>query len=520
MLTGTALRNKENLMRVICPNVASCAVGGVSIVAAAVGLAFGCAPAAEGSGLPPWSEPVAPLATGGVEDARITFAADGMALVTWQRFDASAQRTGQQVVWRTPAGAVVRRQTLAVGFASSPLPMAADRFAVLGLGGARSDPRTGAARVRLSIGLLRPGAPVGRFRTLATFVQPADVTGGPIAPAIAVDRDGEIAVAWSEATRLRRIPGRRGLFTGTERLRLAVRRPGGGFRRPRTVATRRLGGLGPVALAYARGRLLIAFAGARNGSAVRADTITRVRARTGRLSRPERVGPADRSWGIDLHAAAGPDGTMAVAWGSRVVEECPTGRKQVYATVRGPRARSFSRARHVGAAARITCESRTIDLIVDGAGRATVAWSQRDSARERSVRIAMLNRAGRVMAREHLGSGDFGDLALAPDGTALVTWDDGLDPLDFTELPLPGPTLPDGARRGRAFAALRPPGGTGFGPPELVSAPYEDVGPPRAAFEPRSGLPVLLWWSYRLTGTPPIADPASAALHTAVRAPA
>jgi hypothetical protein len=101
-----------------------------------------------------------------------------------------------------------------------------------------------------------------------------------------------------------------------------------------------------------------------------------------------------------------------------------------------------------------------------------------------------------------------------------VSWDDGIDGNFFSyEGPWSAPDdmLPPGAMRGRALAAVRPPGGRRFGAPELVSLPDEDVAPPAVAFDARTAQPVLLWWSLKLSGDPQAPIPGSEALYTAAR---
>lgn len=134
-------------------------------------------------------------------------------------------------------------------------------------------------------------------------------------------------------------------------------------------------GVGPVAVTFDRRGGVIAAYAALNAGGRGAAVFTRRLTRRGRFGPQRAVGPADASWGIDLHAATGKDGTVAVAWGSRPASECFTGpdRKIVYAAVRAARARTFRRARLLAAAPLDTCDSRKIELIVTPDGRSTIA---------------------------------------------------------------------------------------------------------------------------------------------------
>ena len=68
---------------------------------------------------------------------------------------------------------------------------------------------------------------------------------------------------------------------------------------------------------------------------------------------------------------------MAVAWGSRPAGGClrNDSYKSVHATVRPAGARSFRPAVRVGASAALSCDPRTVGLVVTPDGRSTVAWS-------------------------------------------------------------------------------------------------------------------------------------------------
>lgn len=468
----------------------------------------GCAASAAAAAAP-WSEPNPAVVTHGfVGGYGILYTPNGAAVLHWGQVGSGRVRDRYRLLWRDSDGRTVREQSLRLRrgeFAMAPVQMSAGRYASLFVRD------SGKSRSRLGMRFLDSRGLSG-FRRLVSFREATDRSGGALWPAIASDGHSSVAVAWTET----KTPGVAG--SGRERIRFAIRRPGRRFRGARTVARRRVGGLGPVALAFdGRGRLLIAYAATRKRGG--AATMARILGHDGRLSPARVVGPADPTWGTDLRAAAGTDGTMAVAWGSLIAEEClPAGSKQVYAAVRPAGARTFRPAERLAAGDIGTCESRTVDLVVGSDGRTTVAWALWEQPHERSVEVAEFDRRGAVSSRQRVGSGDFGDLAVGPDGTVIVTWDDGEDPFTFGESPWPAESLPEGASRGRAHAALRRPDEDRFANAELVSSDAEDASPPAAAFHPLTGHPVLVWWSYSLTGNSPTSPSGGPLLHTAIRA--
>ena len=90
---------------------------------------------------------------------------------------------------------------------------------------------------------------------------------------------------------------------------------------------------------------------------------------------------------------------------------------------------------------------------------------------------------------------------MAPDGATIVAWTDNPEALSLVPPKLPSHLL----------AAVRPPGGERFGPPETVSTDGADAIFPAAAFDPVVGVPVLVWGEGR--------PDAALVHHTASRAP-
>jgi hypothetical protein len=258
----------------------------------------------------------------------------------------------------------------------------------------------------------------------------------PDGTAIAANDAGVVAVVWIEATR------------GVDgRVRLAVRRPGGRFARAVTVASGAVGrptggtvsGRGVAVAVGGRGEVVVAYQRERG----RARTIeARVLGR--RLGRPQTLGPQRGL--VDLSAAMASNGRAVVAWGSQDVGEEANEAYRVYATAR-----------------------RSSPLGSYGAGPRS------------AVRVASAGPRGHFGAQRELApSGAVGDVAIGARGAAIVVWSQVAgeeEPLDV-------------------IAALRPAGASAFGPPEAVS-PSERASYPAAAFDPRSGQPVVVW-----AGTP------------------
>jgi hypothetical protein len=137
-------------------------------------------------------------------------------------------------------------------------------------------------------------------------------------------------------------------------------------------------------------------------------------------------GPADRSAGFD--AAAGPDGTVVVAWTKTTTGD----RSQVMASVRPPGG-EFSTPQPLGAP-----EGASPEVAVDGRGTAIVVWEQRVGNTvlhtiEQSTRPA----GGSFGVPQDLSA--FTDEARFPDvatnrrGDALVTWTNRITSPNFIE---------------------------------------------------------------------------------------
>jgi hypothetical protein len=397
---------------------------------------------------------------GGVIDPAIAFGSAAGPLISagFRRDVGYSPGLPLQTVTRLFAGTSQRAQ---VRLVAPPATYGAARAAFL-----RRSPRDRDAAPIMTLGVSLgdvAGNP-GRFRFLSSLAIP-DST------AIAANDAGVVAVAWIEATR--GIDGR---------LRLAVRRPGGRFARAVTVAAGAVGrptggtvsGRGVALAVGGRGEVLVAYQRERG----RARTIeARVLGR--RLGRPQTLGPQRGL--VDLSAAMAPNGRAIVAWGSQDVGEEANEAYRVYAAARSVGSSRFGAAQALDRGGPAIRPDGRVALAVGRDGAAIVAWSSplgSYSAGPRSaVRVASAGPRGRFGAQRELApSGAVGDIAIGAGGAAIVVWSQVAgeeEPLDV-------------------IAALQPAGANAFGSPEAVSPP-ERASYPAAAFDPRSGQPVVVW---------------------------
>jgi hypothetical protein len=187
----------------------------------------------------------------------------------------------------------------------------------------------------------------------------------PDTAAMAVNGEGVVAVAWTEATK--GIDGR---------VRLAVRRAGGLFTPTVTIASGAVGrptggtasGRGVAVAVDGRGEVVAAYQRGRG----RTRTIE-ARLLRRRLGRSQTLGPQRGL--VDLSAAMAPNGRAVVAWGSQDVGEEANEPHSVYAAVRPAGASRFSAAQVLDAGGPAIRPEGTVALAVAGDGSAIVAWS-------------------------------------------------------------------------------------------------------------------------------------------------
>jgi hypothetical protein len=408
-----------------------------------------------------WSMPATlGPADGSVVDPAIAFGSAGGPLISAGFRPAVAYSPGKplQTATRLFAGTTERAQ---VRLVAPPVAYGAARAAFL-----RRSPRdrdiTPIMTLGVSLGDVT-GNP-GRFHLLSTLAIPDSA-------AIAANDAGVVAVAWTEATR--GIDGR---------VRLAVRRAGGRFARAITVASGAVGrptggtvsGRGVAVAVGGRGEVVVAYQRERG----RARTIE-ARRLGRRLGRPQTLGPQRGL--VDLSAATAPSGRAVVAWGSQDVGEEANEAYRVYAAARSAGSARFGAAQVLDRGGPAIRPNGRVALAVGRDGAAVVAWSSplgSYSAGPRSaVRVASASPRGRFGAQRELApSGAVGDVAIGAGGAAIVVWSQVAgeeEPLDV-------------------IAALRPAGASDFGTPEAVS-PRERASYPAAAFDPKSGQPVVVW---------------------------
>jgi hypothetical protein len=412
-----------------------------------------------------WSAPATlGPADGSIIDPAIAFGSAGGPLISAGFRPEVAYSPGLplQTVTRLFAGTTQRAQ---VRLVAPPVAYGAGRAAFL-----RRSPRDRdfAPIMTLGVSLGDVAGDPGRFHHLSSLAIP-DTT------AIAANDTGVVAVVWTEATR--GIDGR---------VRLAVRRPGGRFARPVTVAVGAVGrptggtvsGRGVAVAVGGRGEIVVAYQRERG----RARTI--VARRVGRrLGRPQTLGPQRGL--VDLAAAMAPNGRAVVAWGSQDVGEEANEAYRVYAAVRSAGSARFGAAQALDRGGPAIRPDGRVALAVGRDGAAVVAWSSPlgsyGAGTRSAVRVASAGPRGRFGAQRELApSGAVGDVAIGAGGAAIVVWSQlagEQEPLDV-------------------IAALRPAGASDFGASEAVS-PRERASYPAAALDPRTGQPVVVW-----AGTP------------------
>ena len=382
---------------------------------------------------PPWSEPETVSSPHRFVDApRVTFGASGRALAAWTWQDGGA--AGTDVASRPPgAAAFGRERRLARGVVAGPVAYGRSRAVVVTLDGRRI-----AARF---------GSTTGRFGRTRTIASRANVQG----LGLAAGADGTAAATWLENRR---------------RVVVSLRRPGGRFGAPRTLATR---SVRRVAVAVgARGHVLVTWTDSRG----------RLHARFKAPGRP--FGPDDRltarpAFGAELRPAVGPGGRALIGVGSQFRSEggeVGTARFQVAVRPRG--ARRFDAARLLESRRRGQVEQPLAVIPAIAGNQLAVAWTGFDGTH---LRARVAKGVSQPPADVSPPGTDawLGDLAAHTDGTALAVWTAGT-----------GDEL-----AGQIQASVAPPARP-FGPPEPISVDGE-ARIPSAAFDPTTGIPTVIW---------------------------
>ncbi len=285
-----------------------------------------------------------------------------------------------------------------------------------------------------------------------------------ITPLMAASEDGRIAILY---------------YDGRERLRLAVREPGGDFE----VASVGRAASGDLALDVGlNGDIVVAW---RDFGVVKA----RVQRRGHGLGRVEVLGPTETTATVD--ASVADDGHVAVAWSNVDFRSGPGGETLtasstvVRAAIRPPGPRLFEAAQTLydSGEPRGPQTSVTIDSSATGA---TVAWTESEVDTQGTQRFPILtattDAARRFEAPVSIpAEGAVEDIALTAGGSTSVAW------------------TPMGQSVG-LFAASRPAGGTAFGPQETVTDRPASFA--KFALNPQDGRSTLIWNGTDDSGNP------------------
>ncbi len=414
----------------------------------------------------------------GVSQPVLTFTRTRRALLGWSRQAAQAEPRGQVAAWEPgaePGPAVGLPGRLAV----APVPIGRGR-ALLAVEHITTRTDDDEFRVSLRTAVRGSTGAIGRWRSLARYT-------GAGAAAAAISPTGDVALAWIETR-----PPARGEEIPTFWLRFAIRPPGRAFGPPMTAAN--LGdvehpGFVTVAVAYdSLGRLLIVAPATRTSGRRRIREVIAITGRPGALRRTA-LGP--QKGVTEVVAGTSPTGRAVVAWWTQDGGEEANLPLVVHAATRGRGAGRFGSARVVDPGDAHDRTPGRITLAVGADGAALLAWSQ-----VRRTGSALTNPV--VAASAPLGrgfgspvmldpDGAAGDVAIAPDGSALVVW---------SRILRGNEQEPD-----QIFAALRGADAGSFGEPEAVSE--ADVATrPAAGFVPATNRPVVVW-SERPGDAPP-----------------
>jgi hypothetical protein len=410
--------------------------------------AFSPAPAAA-----TWSAPldVSSPATS-IAHPFVGFGRDGSGIVLWdwQNGIVREARSGTRAAAISATGAFGPERP-APEAAGTPVVYGSDHVVVAGEAMSFRRERPPLARVQATFG--RTDGSFGRTRTIDT------VRGTFRLPAVAANDAGDVALAYVAFTN----------HSARRVVKLALRRHGGRFGRPRIVSGPRANS---VAVAIGkRGDLVVAWE--RGG---------RVEARISRAG--HRLGPVVRvgrtaKLGTSIRAAVAPGGRVWLAWSSQMLSEGGDNGPftlQV-AVTRGGR---FERPHLLDQYAQRASDEATFDLALDPNGNGFVAWSTY-LAPEFRASLVTADRSGRFSPSKVISPAGYG--AVVTDlvagyraGEALVVWS-RLDQV--------------GEVGTNVLALYRPPSGGLLGQ-ELVSS-GDGAREGAAAFNPRTNLPTVVW---------------------------
>jgi len=445
------------------------------VLAALAALAIALLPTAPATAAPPWSAPL--TVTAGIPQAgepTIGFGSSGRAVLS-ARLATEAQgvpsRGFTRLFGEQPDGTFAGRARIVL--AAPPAPYASSRLALLRLPLAAGNLTIAdLERPATSLGysFARSGGPlevaVGAPRRLTTR---ADRDSA----AIAANPRGDVVAVWVEHLR------------GRDHLMAAVRRAGGAFGRPAVLA-----GTGyvssPAVAVAANGDLLVSYQRSipRSGGPLQRRVEARVRRAGHSWGAAQRLGAS--SGFSDISAAAAADGRMVVAWGTQDIGEEANSPWIVRAAVRDGGPHVFHSARQLESSEGIERPAGRVAAAIGNDGAVTVAWSGITGASYPHLypARATIAAAGEFRfggAQTLAPSAAVGDVATDATGATYVIW-------------ATLPEIGDNQTTDQVFASLRRAGEPSFTAPEEVS-PAERATLPRAAADPVSGRPAVVWVS-------------------------
>jgi hypothetical protein len=382
-----------------------------------------------------------------VDDPFIDFDRSGFGLATWTWQDGvgADAAAGVRLSSRAPTSAFSPERD-APGVLVVPLLYGDNQVALVAEDGIRR--RRPVSHIQVAFGRTD-----GRIRKPRTV----DVVETFRAPAAAVNEVGQIALAYIQVSGGRRVA------------KMVVKR-GSRLYRPRVVSPR---GVNAVTVAVGSGGDLV-IAWEREGRIE-----ARIRRRGRRLGRLVRVGRGAKL-GTHLRAAVTPGGRAWITWTSQSQSEGgDAGPFSIQTAVSVTGRGVFHRPVLLDRFDRTASDEATFDLALDARKNGFVAWSSFDGNTFRA-RLARARSTGRFTSFETLSQAGYdaavGDLDTSPGGDVLVVW---------SRLDAVGEV-------GTSVFAGYLHGGDNYAGEEQVSL-GDRAREPAVAFDPRSGLPVVVW---------------------------
>ncbi len=401
--------------------------------------------AAPAAAAPPWSDPAnVSSAHQFVDSPTLAFARDGTGLATWVARDGiGGAATGG--TFGAPLGAP-EHLISATSLVSSPALYATNRAVV-------ATQRPAGDKIRVSAVFGRANGTFGAPETIAVRKNVRSVQ-------IAANSLGDIAIAWFED-----------LGVKTDRVYVAFRPHGKPFTPPVLQATDRVRSVS-VAVSP-RADLLLAYD-------ARGIVKTRFKPARASVFRAVQTLRSEPAFFAQLHTAVAGNGRAYVAWAAQLLTEGGDRGQGFYEAAVQPSGATRFRDAQLFEMTPASVGVGHLDLVVDDANRATVAWGST------TVRATDTKADATFRSSHDVAPGREAALATSPDGRRMVAWIANAGDAE------------DGAIQ----AAVAPADGL-FGAPETVTAGPE-ARVPAAAFD-AAGNRFGLAWSNRPAGeTAPI----------------